>query len=389
MVKREIANVLIRYAEQFKAVAVIGPRQSGKTTLIKMTFPEKHYVSLENPDVRMMASGDPRRFLDQYPDGCILDEAQRVPALFSYLQERLDESTVSGQFIITGSQQFGMMQDVTQSLAGRVGLLSLMPFSLQELVSGGYEPKSLDEALFRGCYPPVYDQNIDVVTWLNSYVDTYLERDIKQLINVRDSDRFQRFVKLCSGSTGQLFNASRIGNDCGLNHSTVSSWLSVLNASFITFQLQPHYRNYRKRLVKTPKLYFWDTGLACRLLGIESVDQLATHHLRGALFENWVIVELLKARLNMGQKGDLYFWRNNTGLEIDVLADIGARLMPIEIKSGATVASDWFKSIEQWLNLAGKDAEDAFIVYGGGQPFQQGRVRVLPWRNATGVMCEL
>jgi predicted AAA+ superfamily ATPase len=385
MVKREITDILKQYAAQFKAVAITGPRQSGKTTLAKMAFPSKDYVSMEDPDVRLMSSTDPRRFLQQYPHGCILDEVQRVPALFSYLQGALDVSGEAGRFIITGSQQFGMMQEITQSLAGRVGLLSLFPFSLKELNEGGYGPDSLDAALFGGGYPPIYDQGINVTAWMNSYIGTYLERDVRQIVSIREVERFQQFLKLCAGNVGQLFNASRIGADCGVNHGTIRNWLSVLKSSFIVFMLQPHQRNYRKRLVKTPKLYFWDTALAARLWGIEKSSQLATHPLRGALFENWVVVELSKARLNKGMNSDVFFWRNNTGLEIDVVADFADRLLPIEIKSGATIASDWFASIDRWLDLPGNNAEEAALIYGGDKPFQQGRVHVVPWRQSTEV----
>ena len=381
MIKRDIEDTLRQYAEQFKAVIITGPRQSGKTTLAKMVFPDKDYVSLEEPDYRAMALNDPRRFLDQYPEGCILDEAQRAPELFSYLQGRLDASNKPGQFIITGSQQFGVMREISQSLAGRVGLLSLMPFSNRELNRGGYSWSSVDEMLFHGSYPPVYDQKIGVVPWMNSYIDTYVERDVRQLINVRDLNRFDQFVRLCAGNIGQLFNASRLGVDCGINHGTVSNWLSILDASYITFRLHPHHRNYRKRLVKTPKIYFWDTGLACRLLGIEKPQQLALHPSRGYLFENWVVTELLKARYNAGLKNNLFFWRNNTGLEFDIIIEKGNKLTPVEVKSGATIAQAWFDAIEKWIDLAGSDAARAYLVYGGTKSFSQKAVTILSWQN--------
>ena len=381
MIRREIEDILKKYADQFKAVVITGPRQSGKTTLAKMVFPDKEYVSLETPDYRAMALNDPRRFLDQYPKGCILDEAQRVPELFSYLQGRLDASPDAGQFIITGSQQFGMMQEVTQSLAGRVGLLSLMPFSAIELKRGGYDSYSVDAAIFNGSYPPVYDQNIDVVSWMDSYIDTYVERDVRQLINIRDLNRFDQFVRLCARNIGQLFNASRLGTDCGINHGTVSNWLSILDTSYITFQLQPHHRNYRKRLVKTPKVYFWDTGLACRLLGIEKPEQLALHPARGHLFENWVVVELLKARYNAGLRNNLFFWRNNVGLEVDIILEKANKLIPIEVKSGSTISLNWFDSIEKWMCLAGSDVADAYLVYGGTKSFEQRSLSILSWQD--------
>jgi predicted AAA+ superfamily ATPase len=381
MIKRDIEATLVKYASQFKAVAITGPRQSGKTTLARMVFPDKDYVSLEDPDYRMMAVEDPRRFLERYKNGCILDEAQRAPQLFSYLQGMLDSSRQSGRFIITGSQQLGMMQQITQSLAGRVAPLSLLPFSKAEIDKGGYSAISIDTLIFNGGYPPVYDQNIDVVPWMNAYIDTYVERDVRQIINIRDTQRFTQFVRLCAGNIGQLFNASRLGTDCGANHGTVSNWLSILNTSYITFQLYPHHRNYRKRLVKTPKIYFYDTGLACRLLGIERADQLATHPLRGALFENWVISELLKTRYNSGRRNNLFFWRNNTGLEVDVIIDDGSQLIPIEIKSGATLTKDWFKSLEKWGELAKDDAGRAHLIYGGSESFEQECCSIHSWQS--------
>jgi predicted AAA+ superfamily ATPase len=348
-----------------------------------MVFPNKAYVSLEDPDIRMLATGDPRRFFDRYPNGCILDEVQRAPELFSYLQSILDASRDPGRFILTGSQQFGMIQEVTQSLAGRVGMLTLMPFSFTELAKAGCAPNTLENALFSGGYPPLYDQGIDVMPWMNSYIATYLERDVRQVLNIREADSFQRFLRLCAGNVGQLFNASRLGADSGVNHGTIRNWLSVLKASHIVFMLPPHVRSFRKRIVKSPKLYFWDTGLAARLLGIEKAEQLTSHPLRGALFENWVIIELCKARLNRGLDSNLYFWRNNTGLEIDALIDIAGQLLPIEIKSGSTIATDWFKPMERWLELAGEKANQGMLIFGGTESFSHGRIQILPWKETS------
>ncbi|NCC50439.1 MAG: ATP-binding protein [Spartobacteria bacterium] len=383
MINRNIESVVRSLSAQFGCLGITGPRQSGKTTLARMIFPDKPYVSLETPDERMMATRDPRRFLARFPAGCILDEVQRAPDLFSYLQEIIDAHSEPGRFILTGSQQFGMMEKITQTLAGRIGILTLLPFSVSELNEGTYLSGDLNQVLWQGSYPPVFDRKIDPILWYDSYITTYVERDVRQMLNVKDIQLFQRFLGLCAGNIGQLFNASRISNDCGINHGTVSHWLSVLEASYVAFRLQPHHRNYRKRIVKTPKLYFWDTGLVIRLLGIENASQLRTHPLRGPIFENWVITELMKGRFNRGRRSNLFFWRNNTGLEVDVVAEQAGRLMPIEIKSGATLSTDWFATINKWLSLAGNEAINPTLIYGGAIPWGDGPVRVIPWSDIS------
>jgi predicted AAA+ superfamily ATPase len=380
MIDRDLQNVLSRMAGQFKAVAVTGPRQSGKTTLCRRSFPDLPYVSLENPDERGRAERDPRGFLQRFPDGAVFDEVQRVPELFSYLQEILDQETRPGRYILTGSQQFGVIANISQSLAGRVGLLALLPFSAAELSGAGHLADTWHEALFRGGYPPLFDQEIDPGFWLNAYLATYVERDVRQIVNVQDTSLFQRFLGLCAGNIGQLLNASRIGNDCGLNHGTVSKWFSILESSYIAFRLVPHHVNFRKRLVKTPKLYFWDTGLAIQLLGIETPGQLATHPLRGALFENWVIVELMKIRLNQGKRPRHFFWRNNTGLEVDLLVDAAGSLCPVEIKSGMTLTEDWFTGLRRWMDLAGDSAFVPCLFYGGTVASREKGIQVFPWK---------
>jgi predicted AAA+ superfamily ATPase len=383
MIKRELEAGVRKLAGQFKAVAITGPRQSGKTTLARAVFADKAYVSLEAPDERERAIRDPRQFLSRFAEGCVLDEVQRAPQLFSYLQEELDRSADPGRYILTGSQQFGMMEQITQSLAGRIGMATLLPFSISELEQGGYRGEHLNQVLWKGAYPPIFDQGIEPDLWLDSYITTYIERDVRQIVNIQDTLAFQRFLSLCAGSVGQLFNASRIGNDCGLNHGTVTKWLSILEASYIAYRLPPHHRNFRKRLVKTPKLYFWDTGLVCRLLGIEHPDQLATHPLRGAVFENWAVTELMKGRCNRLLKSNLYFWRNNTGMEVDVLAEKSGKLMPVEIKSGSTIGSDWTTGLERWLELAGEEAIEPGLIYGGDTKWKDHGVEILPWKSVS------
>lgn len=381
MIPRQSAVLANQLASEFKIVAVVGPRQSGKTTLARAVFADKAYVSLEEPDNLQFASDDPRRFLGRYPDGAVIDEAQRCPDLFSYLQGIVDERNTAGQFILTGSQHFGLMESITQSLAGRVGFLRLLPFSLKELQSAECAPDSVESMLFKGGYPPLYDQPVVPERWLDAYITTYVERDVRQLINVRNLSAFQLFLRLCAANVGQMLNTSRLGADIGIDQKTVRAWVGLLESSFIAFRLQPHFRNFRKRLVKTPKLYFYDAALAARLLGIESPRQLVTHPQRGALFENWVIAELLKGRGARGKADNLFFWRSHKGHEIDVIADRGDALLPIEVKSGATVASDWLMGLQQWLDLAGSTAGKPTLVYGGQERQSRSGVDVLPWQE--------
>lgn len=389
MVTRELSPILKQAAKQYKAIALTGPRQSGKTTLARRTFPDLPYVSMENPDTRELARADPRGLLRRYAEGCILDEVQHAPFLFSYLQEVLDFSETPGRFILTGSQQFGMMEGLTQSLAGRCALLTLLPFSLGELKSSGHRRASLEEQLFYGGYPPIFDQNLAPEQWLNAYTATYLERDVRQVSMVKDLSLFSRFLSLCAGSVGQELNFSRLGADCGVNHGTARQWLSILEASYVVFRLPPHFQNFRKRIVKSPKLYFYDTGLAARLLRVETPDQLFSHPLRGALFESWVVSELLKGRYNRWKEPNFYFWRENNGLEVDILADQAGQLAPIEIKSGATVSTDWFQGLERWRKLAGETAGSARLIYGGDDGWVQRETELIPWSELDGLAAAL
>ena len=381
MVTREAEPLARTLAREFKVVAIVGPRQSGKTTLAKALFSAKPYASLEDPDLLRFAQEDPRGFLGQYPGGAVIDEAQRCPELFSYLQGVVDRNREPGQFVLTGSQHFGLVQRITQSLAGRVGFVNLLPFSGPELLAGGWLPASLDAALLHGGYPPVFDMPASPERWYNAYLATYIERDVRQLRNVQDLPTFQRVLRLCAGSVGQLADLTRIGNDAGVDQKTVRAWLGVLEASFILFRLQPHHRSFRKRLVKTPKLYFYDVGVAARLIGIESAEQMNTHPMRGALFENWVITEYLKRRWNAGKESNLFFWRSHGGLEVDLVLEQGQALTPVEIKSGATVSPDWLRPLRRWRDLAGDAAGHPVIVYGGDHAQQRSDADIVPWRQ--------
>lgn len=361
MVIRIAQKELINLAKQYKAIAVVGPRQSGKTTLVKSVFPDKPYVNLENPDMRNFALEDPRAFLDQFIKGAIFDEVQRVPELFSYLQQILDEHKYKGQFILTGSNNFLLQQSITQSLAGRVGYLHLLPFSLSEIKDK--VPKTIQGKLFKGFYPPLYDRPLEPQKWFLNYIRTYIERDVRLLRGIDNPIVFERFVKLCAGRIGQLLNKNTLAIETGVDGKTIESWIGVLEASFIVFRLQPHHKNFNKRLVKMPKLYFYDVGLASALLGVQDEDQLNIHPFKGSLFENMVVVELLKQRLNKGKPNNLYFWRNSRGNEIDVIIDNFNQLVPIEIKSGKTITNDYFKGLNYWNNLTGFTGGK--VIYGG------------------------
>jgi uncharacterized protein len=365
----------------YPVVAITGPRQSGKTTLVREMFADRPYVSLEDLDERESADRDPRGFLARFPDGAVLDEAQRCPDLFSYLQTRVDDDRRPGLFILTGSQQFGLVAKLTQTLAGRVAFVPLLPFSLGELDAEGRAPAGLENLLFQGLYPAIYDRQLDPRIWYGNYVRTYIERDARQLINIRDLSTFQRFIRMCASRVGQLLNLSGLASDCGITHNTARAWLSALEASYIVHLLPPHHTNFGKRLVKTPKLYFFDPGLAAWLLGVETAEQLATHAMRGALFETWLVAELLKARFNRGLASNLYFWRDRAGHEVDLLIEKGETLVPVEAKSGQTVAADFFAGLDRWLALAGEAGGDPWLVYGGTRRQSRGRTAVLPWRG--------
>ncbi|HAZ03447.1 MAG: AAA family ATPase [Bacteroidetes bacterium GWF2_42_66] len=377
MILRKAENEIRVLATQFKAVAVVGPRQSGKTTLVRSVFSQKPYVNLENPDIRRYALEDPRGFLSNYPFGAILDEVQRVPELFSYLQQILDESVSNGLFIITGSNNFLLQESISQSLAGRVGYLYLLPLSLGEI---GDKESNSNMLLFKGGYPALYNEVTDPTKWYANYILTYVERDVRLLKNITDLVTFERFLRLCAGRIGQLLNMSSLAVEVGIDVKTVGSWISVLETSFILFRLQPYFENYNKRVVKMPKLYFYDTGLAVALLGVENAQQLALHPFRGSLFENMIITDFLKRRYNSGKSNNLFFWRDNVGNEIDLLLAKGNTRMPVEIKSGQTVTSEYLKGIQFWNKMT--QTEGGFVVYGGDMIQKRGNgITVVPFNE--------
>lgn len=381
MIKRTAEVKLKNLAKSFPAVAVIGPRQSGKTTLVKKLFPEKPYLLLEDPDTRRSASEDPRGFLSQFTDGAVLDEVQRVPELFSYLQGILDQKNIPGLFILTGSQNFLLMENITQSLAGRMAIFSLLPFSFVELTSAGISFSEFQDYLIRGFYPRVYGADILPRDFYSNYVRTYLERDVRLLKNIQNMTAFHTFLKLCAHRTGQLLNLSSLAVDCGITHNTAKAWVSLLETSYIIFLLQPYHLNFNKRLVKMPKIYFYDTGLAAYLADIENAGHLLHHSLRGSLFETFVIADLMKRRLNSGLEPNLYFWRDKSGHEIDCVIDDAGEQRLVEIKSGKTTSEDFFDNLRYYQQLSGEDHERSYVIYGGEQSQQRAYGQVLSWRD--------
>ena len=363
MVDREIAPVLVERFAQYPFVTVTGPRQSGKTTLCRAAFPHLKYVDLEKPNQREFARSDPVGFLAQLGKSAILDEIQRVPELLSYLKVLADECRRNSLFVLTGSEQFGLSDAISQSLAGRTSMLRLLPFSLSERRQAGAS-EEVNEILYSGFYPRLHDQGLEPLEALGDYFETYVERDVRRIGEIRNLTGFQRFVRLCAGRVGQLANLSALGADAGVSHTTASHWMSVLEASYVVLRLPPFFANIRKRLTKTPKLYFYDAGLASHLVGIEHAGQLATHPLRGPLFENAVIAEVLKHRFNRGRRSNLSFYRDTRGLECDLLYESGSGLTAIEVKSGATVASDWFGPLDRLASTVPRISNKA-IVYGG------------------------
>ena len=368
-------------AKKMPIISVVGPRQSGKTTLVKTAFPNKPYVSLEEPDLREYALTDPRGFLSDYPKGAILDEVQRTPKIFSYLQTLVDKKNKPGMFVLTGSQHFLLHEGISQTLAGRSVILKLLPFSLSELSNTSFSYSDYEDYIFMGFYPRIYDKKLNPRNWYLDYIQTYVERDLRLIKNINDLGTFQTFLKMCASRIGQLLNLSSLANDCGITHNTAKSWISILESSFVVFLLRPHYKNFNKRLVKMPKLYFYDTGLACSLLGIENRKQVSNHRLKGGLFESFILSELIKARYNKGFEPNYYFWRNKLGREIDCIVEKANKLIPVEIKAGKTASAEYFRDIAYWNTLSKNKSSNSYVIFGGNNAQKRSQGNLIPWNQ--------
>jgi uncharacterized protein len=383
MIGRTAESTLARYAKGFPVICITGPRQSGKTTLAKMAFPGKPYLSLEDPDIALLARKDPRGLLDQYPSGLILDEAQVVPEIFTWIKSAVDAHPHPGAYVITGSRQFHLLEKITESLAGRAAFLNLLPFSLSELAHAGRKPADPFKTMVKGLYPPVHDRDVTPYDWYGNYISSYIERDVRSIVNVKDISVFQVFVRLCAARSGSILNLSDVARDCGINHNTAKAWISVLETSGVVFLLRPYHRNYGKRLIKSPKLYFIDTGLACRLLGIRDAERLFLSPSRGAIFESFIVAEFLKRRLNAGLSPDMYYWRDNNGIEVDLLLERGEGVDAVEIKSSKTFSEDFVTSLCKWASLSGFPLKTCSVVYAGSKSIKFREVDVTAWNDIS------
>lgn len=381
MFDRTITTELLKTAKEYPVVTLTGPRQSGKTTALKAAFPDYRFVSLEDLDMRGFASEDPRGFLRLYPDKTIIDEIQRVPSLLSYIQTHTDNVGREGMYCLSGSQNIALLSSIDQSLAGRASVLTLLPLSHEEMVSAGICRTTTDEEIFYGGYPRIYDKNLDPGRYYRNYFETYVERDVRSIQRVTDLDRFARFCRLCAGRVGQLLNVSSLASECGISVGAANDWLSVLQASYIIHLLRPDHNNYSKRLVKSPKLYFHDTGLLCYLLEITAPSMIRNHYLRGSLFENTVVNEFVKRSLHRGAEPRLSFWRDSNGTEIDLIDARGGKISAYEIKSGATYSDSFFSGLKKWCTYSGSSAAVCSVIYDGdiNLPTQHGDL--LSWKS--------
>ncbi len=380
MIKREIANIITDLRDKFPVITLTGPRQSGKTTLLRSIYNDIPYVNLENIDIRSNAIKDPRGFLSNFPQGAVLDEAQRAPELFSYIQGIVDEKK-EVHFVLSGSQNFLLLQSITQSLAGRAAILKLLPFGLSELSAEGISFANYEEAIYKGLYPGIYDREIEPSYFYPSYISTYLEKDVRQIKNIENLNSFSNFLQLCAGRAGQLLNLNSLATDAGISPNTAKSWLSILEASYIIYYIQPYHNNYNKRIIKAPKLYFYDTGLVCSLVGISSPQQVNTYYSKGALFENMIINELLKNKIHNGQVPRFYFWQNKTKQEIDLIVDTANKPVLVEIKSGMTMSDSYFSNLKYWQKLTGEESKNMNVVYGGDINLSTSNGSYISWRS--------
>ncbi len=382
MINRSLVKKLKEVYRAFPVVSLNGPRQSGKSTLLKKTFTKLPYVSLENPDDLQLALNDPRGFLSLYPKGVIIDEAQNAPQLFSYIQGIVD-SNEKVKFVLSGSQNFLMNERITQTLAGRVGVLTLLPFSIEELKQADKLKDKWEELAFKGFYPRLYDKRIHPSIFYPSYLQTYVQRDVQQIIKVADASVFLKFIKLLAGRVGQLINFSSLASDTGVSPNTIKAWVNILEASYIIYLLRPHHNNYSKRLVQMPKIYFIDVGLLCYLLQIENPKQFSTHFAKGGVFENLIIIDLLKQRYNKGLQPNIYFWRDSHGTEVDVLFDKGEKITPIELKSAQTKNLNFFNGINYYRQLAKTNSTKGYVIYGGNDNAVVEDNSLLPWNEVN------
>lgn len=380
MIRREIQSKLSDFHKYYPVITVTGPRQSGKTTLVKSTFKDLPYISLETLTVRNRAIEDPLLFLKNFPKGAVLDEVQKAPELFSYIQDIVDNNDKI-RFVLTGSQNFLMLENISQSLAGRTAIVKLLPFSMKEIKNTLFEIDDVYEYIYQGSYPRLYDKKIPASRYYSDYIATYIERDVRSIKYIENLTTFNLFIKLCAGRVGQLLNINSLASDTGITFNTAKKWLSVLKTSYILYTVEPYHKNYKKRLVKSSKLFFYDTGIVCNLLNIRSAKQLETHYMRGNIFENFIINELIKNGLNQGENTNLYFWRDNHGKEIGCIIEQAEKILAIEIKSGMTYNSDFFKNIIHWNKISKTAVENNYVVYGGADSFQTKHGSLIRWKD--------